>query len=165
MPDPGAPNASRIPRWPLALARIYLGAVFAVAGLRQLTDQAPWVKPGLDWPTAAHEKLVEWSAHSPSWYHNVVDALLPHAAALAPVAAAAHVLLGLALVLGAFTRLTAALAFLLLCNYMAAAGTKPYSPGPLAAFAALALAVALADGGRVWGLDARMARPPRPVTP
>jgi uncharacterized membrane protein YphA (DoxX/SURF4 family) len=147
-----------VPRWPLAVARMYLGLVFGVAGLRQLTDRAPWVKPGQDWATAAHDNLVKWAAHTPGWYHGIVDALLPHAAALAPVAATVHVALGLALVLGAFTRLTSALAFLLLCNYMAAAGTKPYSPGPLAVFAALALAVSLADAGRVWGFDARITR-------
>jgi uncharacterized membrane protein YphA (DoxX/SURF4 family) len=160
MDDIGRPTAARVPRWPLAGARIYLGVVFVVAGLRQLTDRAPWVKPGLDWGTAAHDQLVAWSAHSPSWYHGVVGGLLPLAATLAPGVAGVHVALGLALLLGAFTRVTSAVAFLLLCNYMAAAGTKPYSPGPLAVFAALALAVSLADGGRVWGFDGLMARRP-----
>jgi uncharacterized membrane protein YphA (DoxX/SURF4 family) len=148
----------RVPRWPLAAARIYLGLVFAVAGLRQLTDAAPWAKPGQSWPAAAHDQLVEWSAHTPSWYHAVVAGLLAHTDALAPLVAWAHVALGVLLLAGLATRFTAGVAVLLLCSYMAAAGSRPYWPGPTAAFAALALAVSLGSAGRVWGVDGVLLR-------
>jgi len=152
------PNNTRIPRWPLAATRIYLGVVFAVAGLRQLTDAAPWVKPGQQWAAAAHDKLVEWSAHTPTWYQGTLTHFMHHTDMGARHIAVLHVVLGVALVLGLFTRFTGAFAFLLLCNYMAASASKPYSPGPTAAFAALALAVSLASAGRMWGLDAMLAR-------
>jgi uncharacterized membrane protein YphA (DoxX/SURF4 family) len=146
-------NAARVPRWPLAAARIYLGVVFAVAGLRQLADGAAWVKPGQRWPAALHAQLVEWSAHTPSWFAGVVARLLPHTDGLAPVVAWLHVAIGVLLVVGLATRLTAGVAFLLLWSYMAAAGGRPWTPGPTAVFAALALAVSLGSAGRVWGAD------------
>jgi hypothetical protein len=64
-----------------------------------------------------------------------------------------HVVLGLVLIAGLLTRISGGLAVLLLCNYMAASGTKPFSPGPTAAFAALALVVSLGNAGLLWGLD------------
>jgi uncharacterized membrane protein YphA (DoxX/SURF4 family) len=148
--------ASRIPLWPMALVRIYLGLVLGVAGVRQLVGAAPWVAAGQTWPAAVQQRLVEWSPHTASWYRGTVNmVLLPHTDLVAPLVAWVHIVLAVALVLGLGTRLAAALAVLLLLNYMAAAGTQLYSPGPIAVLAALALTVSLCDAGRVWGLDGR----------
>jgi uncharacterized membrane protein YphA (DoxX/SURF4 family) len=151
--DIAGPNNTRIPRWPLAFARIYLGVVFTVAGVRQLSNAAPWVKAGQTWPAAMKERLVDWSARTPEFYQPTLLHLTNHAASIAGHVAVIHVVLGLVLVAGLFTRITAGLAVLLLCNYMAAAGTRPFSPGPAAAFTALALVVFLGNAGLVWGLD------------
>jgi uncharacterized membrane protein YphA (DoxX/SURF4 family) len=156
--DIAGPNNTRIPRWPLAAARIYLGVVFAVAGVRQLAGAAPWVKPGGTWPMAMKQKLIDWSAHTPAFYRHAVQYLADHAVTLAHHVAVIHVVLGIALIAGLLTRFTGALAVLLLCNYMAAAGTKPFSPGPAAAFTALALAVSLGNAGLLWGLDGTIER-------
>lgn len=152
------PNNTRIPRWPLAAARIYLGVVFTVAGLRQLADAAPWARPGQTWPAAMKQKLADWSANTPDFYQSTVAHLVTHATMLAHHVAVIHVVLGVALITGLFTRITGALAVLLLCNYMAAAGTKPFSPGPAAAFTALALVVSLGNAGLLWGLDGAIDR-------
>jgi uncharacterized membrane protein YphA (DoxX/SURF4 family) len=152
------PNNTRIPRWPLAATRIYLGVVFAVAGVRQLANAAPWVKPGQTWPAAMKAKLADWSMNTPDFYQSTVAHLVKHATMLAHHVAVIHLVLGLALIAGLFTRITGALAVLLLCNYMAAAGAKPFSPAPAAAFTALALVVALGNAGLVWGLDGAIDR-------
>jgi hypothetical protein len=52
----------------------------------------------------------------------------------------------------------AALAIGLLANYMAASGFRPYGTSDVAAYCALALAVVLGGAGRVWGIDAVLAR-------
>jgi len=117
--DIAGPNNTRIPRWPLAAARIYLGVVFYLATILHLINHAN---------TMAHDVAV------------------------------IHIVLGLALIVGLLTRITGAVAVLLLCNYMAASGTKPFSPGPAAAFAALALVVSLGNAGLLWGLDGTIDR-------
>jgi thiosulfate dehydrogenase (quinone) large subunit len=140
----------------MALVRIYLGVVLGVAGVRQLVGAAPWVAAGQTWPAAVHQRLLESLPHTASWYRGTVNTvLLPHTDLVAPLVASVHLVLAVALVLGLGTRLAAALAMLLLLNYMAAAGTQVYSPGPIAVLAALALTVSLCDAGRVWGLDGR----------
>jgi uncharacterized membrane protein YphA (DoxX/SURF4 family) len=156
--DIAGPNNTRIPRWPLAAARIYLGVVFAVAGVRQLANAAPWVKPGQTWPAAMKSQLVEWSAHTAGFYQTTVAHLINHADTMAHHVAVIHVVLGLALIAGLFTRITGGLAVLLLCNYMAASGTRAFSPGPAAAFTALALVVSLGNAGLLWGLDGAIDR-------
>jgi thiosulfate dehydrogenase (quinone) large subunit len=149
-------KGSRVPLWPLAVARIYVGLVFIVAGVRQLGGTAPWVTPGETWSAAVHQQLTTWAPHTAGWYAGILThVLLPHSDVIAPLVAWAHVVLGVALVLGLSTRLAAGLAVLVLLNYAAAAGSKVYGPGPTAVLTALALTVSLADAGRVWGLDAR----------
>jgi uncharacterized membrane protein YphA (DoxX/SURF4 family) len=157
--DAAVQGSGRIPRWPLALARIYAGTVFAVAGVEQIRNAGPWSDPGQSWAAALHDILAQWAPHSEAWYHGVLtQVLLPHVDLIAPLVAYAHVLIGVALVLGLTTRLAAALAIGLLVNYMAASGSRPYSTGDAAAYCALALAAALAGAGRVWGIDAQLAR-------
>jgi uncharacterized membrane protein YphA (DoxX/SURF4 family) len=51
---------------------------------------------------------------------------LPHTDTIAPMIAVAHLVVGLALVLGVCTRLTAGIALVLLANYLAAAGSWPF---------------------------------------
>src|ERR1700722_6273070 len=123
-------KASRVPLWPLAVARIYVGLVFVAAGVRQVVGAAPWVVPGDTWSAAMHQQLTTWAPHTAGWYGRILThLLLPHAAVIAPLVAWAHVVLGVALVLGLGTRVVAALVVLVLLNYMAAAGSKVYGPG------------------------------------
>jgi uncharacterized membrane protein YphA (DoxX/SURF4 family) len=149
----------RVPLWPFVVARVYVGLVFAVAGVRQLRDGAPWVTAGQRWSDAVRDQLTTWAPHAAAWYQPVLSSIwIPHAAAIASLVAWLHVVIGVALVLGVATRATALLGLLLLMQYMAAAGGRPYYPGPTAAYVALLLAVLLAGAGRLGGVDAVLAR-------
>jgi len=148
-----------VPVWPFVAARIYVGLVFATAGVRQLEEAAPWVTAGQHWPDAVRDQLAKWEPHSATWYHPILTQLLvPHVDTIAPLIAWANVLIGMALVLGVGTRLVAILGLVLLLNYMAAAGGRLYFPGPTAAYTALLLALVLAGAGQMWSVDAALAR-------
>ncbi len=149
----------RVPIWSFAVARVYVGLVFFVAGIRQLSDSRPWVNVGQPWSDALRQQLTTWTPHATSWYRPMVTGLwIPHADVLAPFVAWLHVVLGAALILGLGTRAAAVLGLALLLQYMAAAGGRPYTPGPTAAYTALLLAVLLAGAGRLWGIDGTIAR-------
>jgi uncharacterized membrane protein YphA (DoxX/SURF4 family) len=72
------------------------------------------------------------------------------------------VLVGVALMVGCFTRFTAAVVLVLSINNLSQAGRGAWSPaGSDAAFAAISIALLLGAAGRTAGLDALLARWPR----
>jgi uncharacterized membrane protein YphA (DoxX/SURF4 family) len=148
----------RLSRRIFVLPRVYVGVVFAAAGIGQVRTTAVWTDPGQSWPAALHEQLAQWSAHTATWYTTILTQwLMPHADRLAPFLAWLHILIGVALVLGVATRLVAAVAVVLLLNYSAAAGHAVYGAWDTAAYTALTLTVWLARAGREWGVDAVLA--------
>ena len=69
------------------------------------------------------------------------------------------VLVGVALMVGCFTRFTAAVVLVLSINNLIQAGRGAWSPaGSDAAFAAISIALLLGAAGRTAGLDALLAR-------
>ena len=67
--------------------------------------------------------------------------------------------MGVLLVLGLLTRLSATVALLLTLNYMFAKGAWPGMPSSNdAAFAAISLALVIGAAGRTLGLDSMLAR-------
>jgi len=158
-----AKRARRVPWWPVVVARVYVGAVFAAAGARQLTNRAPWVSGGETWAGAVRDQLTAWLPHSTWWYHGVVTGVLvPHAGVVAPVVAWTNLIVGESLALGLATRPAAAIGLALLIQYLAASGDRPYAPGPIAAYAALLLTLWLADAGRRYGIDGLLRQRPAP---
>lgn len=157
-PDAMSEPSRRLSRRIFVLPRVYVGVVFAVAGMGQLRASAVWTDPGQSWPAALHEQLAQWLPHAASWYSPILTQwLMPHADSVAPLVAWLNLLMGVALVLGVATRLVAAAAVVLLLNYAAAAGHSIYGAWPTAAYTALALTVWLARAGREWGVDAVLA--------
>jgi len=149
----------QISRWPLAVARLYVGVVFLWAGVEQLRDGAQWTAPGQSWAAALHQQLTEWAPHAAVWYHGVLtQLLLPHTDVIAAPLAWLHILIGVALVLGVATRLAAGIALALLFNYMAASGHRPYGEWDAPAYAALALTLGLGAAGRTLGADVILKR-------
>ena len=128
-------------QWPLAVARIYLGVVFAVAGVMQLLGLEPWGRAA-DWPTRLDRYLEAFHAHPVAFYHAF---LVSHSAIVATVAPPLHIALGVALMLGFARRITSAAALALLVSYMMLAGFLPWQPDPVTALAWLALTVFLAN--------------------
>jgi uncharacterized membrane protein YphA (DoxX/SURF4 family) len=99
----------------LALLRILLGVFFlfeAINKLPWLLDQGPLVGRLQEWLTTA------WPANR--WYLETVA--LPGATIFARVVMLGELAAGLALILGVWTRLAAALAFLMVLNFHFASG-------------------------------------------
>jgi uncharacterized membrane protein YphA (DoxX/SURF4 family) len=148
----------QVPRWVLVIPRLYVGVVFLAAGAGQLAGSEEWTLPGQGWPASMHAQIVAWIPQSASWYSAFeTNSVLPHTDVLAPALAMAHLVIGLALVLGVWTRLVAVMAALLLLNYAAAEGTALYGAGEPSAYLALLLAVWLGRGGETLGVDAILA--------
>jgi len=150
----GAGASEQVPRWVMVIPRIYVGAVFLAAGIGQLGHAREWTEPGRSWPTALHAQIAAWIPHS-AWYYRSFElqSVLPHTDLLAPAIGVAHVVIGLALLLGIWTRVAAVVAMALLLNYVAAEGYTVYGAGDPSAYLALLLVVWLGRGGETWGLD------------
>jgi uncharacterized membrane protein YphA (DoxX/SURF4 family) len=152
-------QSDAIPRWPLVIPRIYTGVVFAAAGAEQLTGSTTWTAAGQSWPQALHEQLTSWLPHSAAWYAPfITHTLLPRTDVIAPALAWVHLTVGIALIAGLWTRVTALIAGILLLNYAAAAGSALYGAADSSAYLALLIAVWLGRAGRTWGVDALLAR-------
>jgi len=143
----------------LVIPRVYAGAVFAAAGVGQLTASTIWTAPGQSWPQALSAQLSAWLPHSATWYWPVIThVLLPRVDVIAPALGCVHLIVGIALIAGIWTRLTALIAAVLLLNYVAAAGSAMYGAADPSAYLALIIAVWLGRAGRTWGVDAFLAR-------
>lgn len=136
----------------LAGLRIYLGIVFLFAVKPKLTE------PGfVARMTGFLEKFALEQGHA--FYQTFIRAVaLPHAETFAALVVVGELLVGVLLVLGAATRVAAAVAGFLLLNYMFAKGMWFWMPASNdAALLAIAIATLVARSGRTFGLDARLA--------
>lgn len=119
-----------IPRWPLAMLRVYGGLVFCSAGLAQLMGGSAWLVP----PNSHVDPLAVIGVE-----------LVVGMGLLLGVATRAAALMGVVLMAN---------------RLLHAAGLSPaslVSPGPNTALTMLLLTVMLGRGGRVWGVDRLLA--------
>jgi uncharacterized membrane protein YphA (DoxX/SURF4 family) len=136
----------------LVLLRIYLGIIFLVAAVPKLRGD---FTPGL---TRFLENVALEKGH-PFYQEFVRSVVLPNAGIVAGLVQVGELLVGLTLVLGLGTRLSAAGAVVLTVNYMFAKGAWFWTPSSNdAAYAAIALALLIGAAGRTLGLDALLAR-------
>jgi uncharacterized membrane protein YphA (DoxX/SURF4 family) len=136
----------------LALLRIYLGGVFLVAVWPKLRSD---FTPGL----TSFLQTVALTRGHPFYRHFVEQVVLPNASLFAAAVSWAELLVGLTLVLGLMTRLSAMVALILTVNYMLAKGAWFWTPSSNdAAFAAISIALLIGAAGRTLGLDAVLAR-------
>ncbi len=130
-----------------------------LAGAEQLTGSTTWTAAGQSWPQALREQLTSWLPHSAVWYGPfITHVVLPRTDVIAPALGWVHLIVGIALIAGIWTRLTALIAGVLLLSYAAAAGNALYGAADPSAYLALLVAVWLGRAGRTWGVDAVLAR-------
>ena len=149
---PGEIIQGILARSALVLLRVYLGAVFLIAGLPKIQgDFTPRLVEFLN--------QVALQRGHPFYQRFIQDVVLPNATAFAALVSWGEVLVGVALILGLLTRFSAAAALVLLVNYIFAKGAWFWMPSSNdAAFAAISLALLIGAAGRTLGLDALLAR-------
>jgi thiosulfate dehydrogenase (quinone) large subunit len=149
---PGVILQGILARAALVVLRMYLGGVFLIAAWPKLQQD---FTPGL----VAFLQAVALQKGHPFYQDFVVQAVLPNAALFATLVTWGELLVGVSLVLGLLTRLSAVVALLLNVNYMFAKGAWFWTPSSNdAAFAAISLALLVGAAGRTFGLDAFLAR-------
>jgi uncharacterized membrane protein YphA (DoxX/SURF4 family) len=149
---PGSILQGILARAALVLLRIYLGVLFLLAVWPKLRED---FTPHL---TGFLEQVALARGH-PFYQEFVQRVVLPNASLFATLVTWGELLVGLTLVLGLLTRLSAAVALLLLVNYMFAKGAWFWEPSSNdAALAAISLALLIGAAGRTLGLDALLAK-------
>jgi thiosulfate dehydrogenase (quinone) large subunit len=149
---PGEILQGILARAALVLLRVYLGVVFLIAALPKL--QADFT-PGL---LAFLEQRALEQSH-PFYRGFLEEVVLPNTQLFAALVTWGEFLVGVFLILGLLTRLSATVALLLTLNYMFAKGAWPWTPSSNdAAFAAISLALVIGAAGRTLGLDAMLAK-------
>jgi len=136
----------------LALVRVTIGAMFVWVFFENLGKGA--------YSPAGYAGVINYyirASHSPATWKWVMGLMASHAAMAAPVQAAMEISLGILLVVGLFTRPAALVAFLFLASlWVSEWGTSWIWELLVPVVASLGLAVGRA--GRVWGIDALLAR-------
>lgn len=143
--------------------RVYVGLAFLLSAV-----EIGFGEDGIStWMTDFAETAVNGvdSDRVFGFYKPVLSLLVrPNADVLAWIVLIGFGVLGVALVLGAFSRLAGALALFLQINFMLARGESFLGPHSDGLMIGMELAIVLAAAGRVWGLDAMLHRQrPRPL--
>lgn len=149
---PGEVLQGILARGALALLRVYLGVVFLIAALPKLQhDFTPHL--------TAFVHQVGLERGHPFYQQFLEQVVLPNAAFFAAMVTGSELFIGVTLILGLMTRLSASIALILALNYMFAKGAWLWTPSSNdAAFAAIALALLIGAAGRTLGLDSFLAR-------
>ena len=149
---PGEIVQGILARVALTLLRVYLGVVFLIAAIPKLRED---FTPGLT--AFVEQRAME---HSHLFYREFLqEVVLPNAPLFATLVTWGEFLVGVSLILGLMTRLSATVALLLTLNYMLAKGAWPWTPSSNdAAFAAISLALLIGAAGRTFGLDSILAK-------
>ncbi len=152
-----------MPRAAFVPIRLYVGLAFFLSALEIVFDKdgiSSWVK--LFGETAA--KGVD-SDRVFAFYKPVLSVFVqPNANVFAWAVLVCFGILGIALILGAFSRLAGAITLFLQINFMLARGESFLGPHSDGLMIGMELAIILAAAGRVWGIDAVLhRRRPQPV--
>jgi thiosulfate dehydrogenase [quinone] large subunit len=149
---PGEVLQGILARGALVLLRVYLGAIFVTAALPKVQQD---FTPGL----IGFVQQVGLERGHPFYQPFLERVVLTNAPFFAALVTWSELLVGVALVLGLFTRFAAAAALVLALNYMFAKGAWFWTPSSNdAAFVAIALALLIGAAGRTLGVDAFLAR-------
>ena len=150
------------PQTCIAVLRLVVGAWFFKAVWTKLT--LAYVGGVLPYPTvsprflAFHPKRVaEFAADNPvDWYKAFLqNTVLPHASLFATLQTYGEVVVGLGLILGLFTRLTAIIGLVLSLNYGLATQWMTFGQQGFHLLLITSMVIFLVAGaGRAWGLDA-----------
>ena len=142
----------------LALVRVTVGVMFVWVFFENLGKGA--YTPG------GYAGVINYyikNSHAPGAWKLVLEFMSSHAAMVAPGQAVMEISVGILLVIGLLTRPVALIAFLFLGSlWVTELGTSWIWELLVTVFASLGVAVG--RGGRVWGIDALLARR-RPASP
>ncbi len=136
----------------LAIVRLTIGAMFVSVFFENLKKGA--------YTPAGYAGVIDYyvkNSHAPAAWRSILHLVSSHAAKAAPLQAITEISLGVLLVLGAFTRPVAFIAFGFLATlWISELGTSWI--WELLVPIMGALAVSIGRGGRAWGIDALLAR-------
>ena len=162
----------RYPQTCVALLRVVVGAWFLKAVWTKLT--LAWAFGVLPYPAVSArflgfqpKRVAEFAADNPvGWYKTFLnDTVLPHASRFATLQAYGEVVVGLGLVLGLFTVLTAVIGLVLSLNYGLATQWMSFGQQGFHLLLITSMVVFIVTGaGRLWGLDQALIKrvPPWP---
>jgi uncharacterized membrane protein YphA (DoxX/SURF4 family) len=134
--------------------RIYLGVILLITVLGKLTRDAPFATEMLGFLGGVTRR------GAAAWYIAFIQqVVVPHASLFSYLVMAGELAAGVSLLTGTLTRVGAMIAMLLFLNYMLAKARLFWSPDSEdAAVFFIALVVFLSRAGRVWGVDALLAK-------
>jgi len=143
-----------VPRSLLAISRVYLGVILFITVLGKLTRDTPFSTEMLGFLRGVATRRA-----SAPYLDFVQQMVIPHAALFSYLVMIGEAVAALSLLTGTMTRVGAAIAMFLFLNYMLAKGRMFWSPDSQdAAVFFIALVVFLGRAGRVWGVDAYLAK-------
>jgi thiosulfate dehydrogenase [quinone] large subunit len=150
------------PQTCIALLRVVVGAWFLKAVWTKLT--LAWAAGVIPYPEVSSrflgfqpKRVAEFAADNPvGWYKDFLQhTVLPHAPLFAMLQAYGEVVVGLGLVLGLFTRLTAVIGLVLALNFGLATQWMSFGQQGFHLLLITSMVIFLVTGaGRAWGLDA-----------
>jgi uncharacterized membrane protein YphA (DoxX/SURF4 family) len=138
----------------VSFLRIYLGVILFITVLGKLTRDEPFATEMLGFLGG----VVRRGAFP--WYTAFIQqVVVPHASLFSYLVMTGELFAAISLLTGAITRLGALMAMSLFLNYMLAKARMFWSPDSEdAAVFFIALVVFLGRAGRVWGVDALLAK-------
>jgi uncharacterized membrane protein YphA (DoxX/SURF4 family) len=143
-----------VPRALLVILRVYLGVILFISDLGKLTRDNPFATEMLGFLRGVTTRRA-----SVPYLHFVQQVVIPHATLFSYFVMTGEAVAALSLLTGTMTRLGAAVAMLLFLNYMLAEGRMFWSPDSEdGALLFISLVVLLGRAGRVWGIDAYLAK-------
>ncbi len=152
MSFPGVVLQGILARAALVVLRVYLGVIFLLMALPKV--QGDFTSRFMSFL----EQVALQKAH-PFYQEFVQAVVVPSASIFASLVSWGELLVGISLILGLLTRVSAVVALLLVLNQLLAQGEwfwTPYSHD--AAYFAIALALLIGAAGRTLGIDAFLAR-------
>jgi len=143
-----------VPRALLLILRLHLGVILIITVLGKITRSDPFSVEMLGFLQGYAMR----NASAP-YQHFLQNVVIPHSTLFSYLVIAGELVAGLSLLLGIGTRVGALIAMFLFLNYLLAKGRLFWSPDSEdAAVFFSALVCLLGAAGRVWGIDAYLAR-------
>jgi thiosulfate dehydrogenase [quinone] large subunit len=141
-------RSNRLPNVALLVARLYAGQFLLQTGLGKLSRG--FLGGGVLMP-----QLERFLAGTPyAWYRAwLVNVVIPHEHVFAVLTSLGETLVGVALLVGALTRVSAAVGIFMVGNFLFAKGWANSAANLDKTFIALLLVVLIGGAGQYWGLD------------
>jgi uncharacterized membrane protein YphA (DoxX/SURF4 family) len=137
-----------------AFLRIYLGVILLITVLGKLTRETPFATEMLGFlGGVARRGALPWYVAFTQQF------VVPHATLFSYFVMTGELVAAISLLTGTLTRAGALVAMILFLNYMLAKGRMFWSPDSEdAAVFFIAMTVCVSRAGRVWGIDALLAK-------